>query len=58
MTGFPASAWLAPAVQLHFGGYRLDAIGRIGISRGENLLGVLEYVGERSITVRLTRRFN
>jgi hypothetical protein len=52
------AVWLAPAVQFHFDAYRVDVIGRIGTSRGENLLGVLEYVGERSILVRLTRTFN
>jgi hypothetical protein len=52
------AVWLAPALQFHIEDYRIDVIGRWGVTRGENLLGVLEYVGERSITVRVGRTFN
>lgn len=52
------AVWLAPALQFHVNTYRIDVIGRWGTTRGENLLGVLEYVGERSITVRVGRTFN
>ena len=43
--------------QFHAGPWRLDVIGRYGLNRGEELLGVLEYVGERSINLRLGRAF-
>jgi hypothetical protein len=51
------AAWLAPAIQLYMGPWRVDVIGRYGLNRGEELLGVLEYVGERSINLRLGRTF-
>ena len=31
---------------------------RIGLTRGQEVYGVLEYVGTSSFTVRLTRTFN
>jgi len=51
------AAWLAPGIQFHSGPWRVDVIGRYGLNRGEELLGVLEYVGERSITLRMGRAF-
>jgi hypothetical protein len=50
--------WIAPALQGHFGDYRIDLIARRGLSRGQELYGVLEYVGTSSYTLRLTRAFN
>jgi hypothetical protein len=52
------AVWVAPALQGHFGDYRVDLIARRGLSRGQELYGVLEYVGTSSYTLRLTRAFN
>ena len=53
------AVWLAPALQVHAGdSYRIDAIARFGLSRGQELYGVLEYVGTHSFTLRVTRAFN
>ena len=51
------SVWLAPAVQLHFGDYRVDLIARLGFGRGSDAFGVLDYTGTSSYTVRLGRSF-
>jgi hypothetical protein len=51
------AVWVAPAVQFHAGAFRFDAIARIGLSRGQELYGVLEYVGTHSFTLRVTRMF-
>jgi hypothetical protein len=51
------AVWLAPGLQFHVKGWRVDLIGRYGVNRGEELLGVLEYVGERSVTLRVGRAF-
>ena len=50
--------WIAPALQVHVSNYRIDAIARIGASRGQELYGVLEYVGTHSFTLRVTRLFD
>jgi hypothetical protein len=50
--------WVAPALQVHLGNTRIDAIARIGVTRGEEIYGVLEYVGTHSITLRVTRMFD
>jgi hypothetical protein len=52
------AAWVAPALQIHFGDTRVDLIARFGLTRGEELYGVLEYSGTRSYTLRVTRAFN
>jgi hypothetical protein len=52
------AAWVAPALQLHFGQTRVDLIARIGLTRGQEVYGVLEYVGTSSYTLRVTRAFN
>ena len=49
---------MAPALQAHVAEYRIDAIARIGLSRGQELYGVLEYVGTHSFTLRVSRYFN
>ena len=51
------AAWVAPGLQVHVGPYRIDAIARIGLTRGQELYGVLEYVGTSSYTLRVTRNF-
>ena len=52
------AVWVAPALQAHVAEYRIDAIARIGLSRGQELYGVLEYVGTHSFTLRVSRYFN
>jgi hypothetical protein len=52
------AVWVAPAVQIHVDDYRIDLIARVGASRGQELYGVLEYVGTSSFTVRVTRQWN
>lgn len=51
------SVWLAPALQAHLGPWRIDAIARIGVGRGAEQFGVLEYVGTTSYTLRATLAF-
>jgi len=52
------AVWVAPALQIHAGdGWRIDLIARLGLTRGQELYGVLEYVGTDSFTLRLTRAF-
>jgi hypothetical protein len=51
------SVWLAPALQLHVAGYRVDLIARFGLSNAANLLGILEYAGTKSYTLRVSRSF-
>ena len=55
------SAWVAPALQIHLGDYRVDLIARLGLTglaRGTEAFGVLEYVGTNSYTLRVGRSFN
>ena len=52
------AVWVAPALQFHIFEYRLDLIARFGMSRGQELYGVLEYVGTHSFTFRVTRQWN
>jgi len=51
-------AWsVLPGLQVHLGDYRIDAIGRIGLSRGAELFGVIGYGGSNSVTLRVSRSF-
>jgi hypothetical protein len=52
------SAWVAPAVQLHFGDLRVDLIARLGLTNGATFFGVLDYIGTNSYTLRVSRAFN
>jgi hypothetical protein len=52
------AVWVAPALQVHIGDVRVDLIARLGLSRGQELYGVLEYVGTHSFTLRVTKMFN
>lgn len=52
------SVYLVPGAQLHVGAYRIDLIGRIGLTRGAEQLGVLTFQGTDSVTVRVTRIFD
>ena len=49
------AVWVAPAIQVHISDVRIDLMARIGASRGQELYGVLEYVGTHSIAIRVTR---
>jgi hypothetical protein len=52
------SVWIAPALQFHLDAYRLDLVARLGLTRGANLFGVIEYAGTSSYMVRVSRTFN
>ena len=52
------AVWVAPALQFHAGTCRIDAIARFGLSRGQEVYGVLEYVGMHSFTLRATKYFD
>ena len=52
------AVWVAPALQIHAADWRIDLIARLGLSRGQELYGVLEYVGTHSFTLHVTRIFN
>jgi hypothetical protein len=55
------SAWVAPALQLHLGDYRVDLIARFGlpsVAHGTDAFGVLQFVGTNSYTLRVGRSFN
>ena len=52
------AVWVAPALQIHAGDFRIDLIARLGLTRGQELYGVLEYVGTHSFTLRVTKIFN
>lgn len=52
------SIWVAPALQVHVGQWRIDAIARIGLGKKTEQFGVLEYVGTSSYTLRATFAFN
>jgi hypothetical protein len=52
------AVWVAPALQIHAGdSWRIDLIARLGLTRGQELYGVLEYVGTDSFTLRVTCAF-
>jgi hypothetical protein len=49
---------LSPGIQIHLGDYRIDLVGRIGLTKDAELFGVLQYAGTQSLTLRIGRRFN
>jgi hypothetical protein len=51
------SVALAPAIQWHVGGYRVDLVARYGFSKGADLFGIMEFSGTTSYTLRVTRPF-
>lgn len=51
------SVWIAPALQFHLAGYRIDGIARFGLTRGADLFGVIQYAGTSSYTLRVSRNF-
>ena len=50
--------FVVPAVQVHLGRYRVDAVTRVGLTRGADALGVLGYAGSRSLILRVSRHFD
>lgn len=52
------AAYVVPGAQLHVGDYRFDLIGRIGLTRGAEQLGVLTFQGTDSVTFRVSRMFD
>jgi len=49
---------LIPAVQIHLGRYRIDAVARVGVTRGADPVGLLGFSGTRSAILRLSRSFD
>lgn len=49
------SAYATPGAQFQFGHYRLDVVGRIGIKRGAEPMGVVTFAGTDSVMVRVSR---
>jgi hypothetical protein len=45
-------------VQIHLGRYRVDLVGRRGLTRDSGAFGVLEYAGTQSLMLRLGRGFD
>jgi hypothetical protein len=48
---------LAPALQWHVAEYRVDLVARYGLTSGANLLGIMEFAGTTSYTLRVSRWF-
>jgi hypothetical protein len=51
------AAWLAPALQWHVAGCRVDLVARFGLSKSTDLFGIFEYAGSTSYTLRVGRPF-
>lgn len=51
------SVSVAPALQGHVAGCRVDLVARFGLSKGATPVGILEFAGTTSYTLRVTRRF-
>jgi hypothetical protein len=51
------AAYLSPGVQVHAGRYRIDLVGRFGVTPGAGPVGVITYAGTNSVTLRLTRNW-
>jgi hypothetical protein len=51
------AASIAPALQLHVAGMRLDVIARYGLSQGASLFGLIEFAGRTAYTLRVSRVF-
>jgi hypothetical protein len=51
------SASIAPALQVHVAGLRFDLIARYGLSPGASLMGLIEFAGRTSYTLRVSRAF-
>lgn len=52
------SADLDVDLQVHFGRFRIDAVGRRGLTRDSEVFGVLQYAGTNSLTLRFGASFN
>jgi hypothetical protein len=51
------SVSIMPALQGHLAGCRVDLVARFGLSKGATPVGILEYAGTTSYTLRVTRPF-
>jgi len=45
-------------LQIHLGRYRVDLVGRRGMTRDSGVFGVLEYAGTQSLMLRLGKSFD
>jgi hypothetical protein len=52
------AVWVAPSLQGYIGATRIDLIARFGLTRGQELYGVIEHVLTHSLTLRVTQSFN
>jgi len=52
------AATLDVDLQVHFGRFRVDAVGQRGLTRDSQIFGVLQYSGTNSVTLRLGTYFN
>jgi hypothetical protein len=52
------SAFLIPGAAVKLGAYRVDLVGRLGVTRGADIIGVIVYAGTTSVTLRLTRELD
>jgi hypothetical protein len=52
------AAYLCPGIQVHHGRYRVDVLGRFGVTEGAGPVGVITYAGTNSITLRVTRNLD
>jgi hypothetical protein len=52
------SASLNLGLQVHLGRFRIDVVGRRGLTRDSAVFGVLQYAGTQSLTLRLGLRFD
>ena len=52
------AASLNVGLQIHIDRYRVDLVGRRGLTHDSELFGVLQYAGTQSVTVRLGRIFD
>jgi hypothetical protein len=52
------AASLNVGLQLHLGRFRVDLVGRRGLTHDSELVGVLQYAGTQSLTLRLGVRFD
>jgi len=49
---------IVPALQVHAGTYRIDALARFGLNRAAEAFGVIAYSGKTSFILRVSRDFD
>jgi hypothetical protein len=52
------SVFLIPGAAMRLGAYRVDLVGRLGVTTGADAVGVITYAGTTSVTLRLTRELD